>query len=183
MQTSVDGYVEGENGDMSWINTDESALWGDVFEMLTNVDAAILGRGMFAGYRDYWRGCLTGLCTPDELKYAKWADKTTHFLVSKTVKDPQWQNTTVISGNVAEEIKKIKSQRGGDIYVVGGAQLARTVIDAGLVDEYRITVSPYIAKGGKSMYKPLANTHKLELIKAKTLGSGTVVLRYREKIS
>jgi dihydrofolate reductase len=181
MQTSVDGYVEGENGDMSWIGKDGAELWADVFDILSNVDTAILGRGMFEGYRDYWKGCLTGDCPPDELKYAKWADKTKHILVSKTIKDPKWQNTTIISGSVVDEIKKIKSAAGGDIYVVGGGQLARTVIDAGLVDEYRITVSPYILKGGKSLYNPLTKGRALELISAKALDTGSVVLRYRQK--
>lgn len=178
MQTSLDGFVEGENGDMSWIDTDDKTEWEDVFETLANVDTAILGRGMFEGYRDYWRNCLTSdSCSANERKYAQWAEKTTHVLVSSTIKDPKWANTRIISGSVVDEIKKLKSAKGGDIYVVGGAMLGRTVIDAGLVDEYRITVNPYIAKGGKSLYNPLNADRKLKLVSARTIG-GTVVLRY-----
>lgn len=188
MQTSLDGYVEGENGDMSWMVTDEPALWEDTFDMLANVDTLVLGRGMFEGYRDYWKSCHTGEhkkafgtdATADEVKYATWADKTQHILFSKTIKDPQWKNTKVIAGSVADEIKKIKSQSGGDIYVVGGALLARTVIDAGLVDEYRITIAQYIAKGGKSLFNPLKGAHKLAFQSVKTMKSGAVVLRYLE---
>lgn len=182
MQTSLDGYVEGDNGDMSWLNTDDAALWIDVFEMLKTVDTALLGRGMYEGYRDHWKNCLTDpKCSADELKYAKWADKTEHMLVSKTIKDPQWDNTKIITGPVVEEVKKLKAQKGGDIYVVGGATMARTVIDAGLVDEYRITMMSYIAKGGKSMYNPLEKTRNLQLMSVKTLGGNALVLHYRER--
>lgn len=181
IQTSLDGFVEAENGDMSWIDTDDASEWDDVFETLANVDTAILGAGMFEGYRDYWRNCLTSdKCSANERKYAQWAEKTPHFLVSRKIKDPKWENTTIISGPVVDEIRKLKAAAGGDIYVVGGATMARTVIDAGLVDEYRITVNPYIAKGGKSLYQPLKNDRKLTLIGAKTIG-GTVVLKYRNR--
>jgi dihydrofolate reductase len=183
MQTSLDGFVEGENGDMGFFDIDSGDLWKDVFEMLNTVDTCILGRGMFEGYRDYWKGVLTRSdALADEVKYAKWAEKTEHILISKTIKDPQWKNTKVISGSsVADEIKKIKSGKGGDIYVVGGAQTARTVIDAGLVDEYRLTITPYIAKGGKSLFNPLKDQHPLELISSKATKAGGVILRYREK--
>jgi dihydrofolate reductase len=181
MQTSLDGYVVGENDDMSWVDTDSSASWNDVFDVLSNVDTALLGRGMYAEYRDYWKKCLTDpKCSANERKYAQWADKIQHFVVSKTLKDPQWDNTKVISGSVVDEVKKLKAQSGGDIYVVGGATMARTMIDAGLVDEYNITVNAYIAKGGKSIYNPLTNARKLEFISSKPIGSA-VVLRYREK--
>ncbi|HMJ69776.1 MAG TPA: dihydrofolate reductase family protein [Cyclobacteriaceae bacterium] len=182
MQISIDGFIEGENGDMSWMALDEPMSWDDTFEMLSTVDTALLGGVTFPIYRDHWKGCLAGSkCSANELKYAKWADKTQHLVVSKTLKDPEWQNTKVISGSVVEEVKKLKEQKGGDIYLVGGGMLARTMIDAGLVDAYRLTVSPYIAKKGKSLWSPLTNTHKLEPAGVKQLELGAIVLRYNEK--
>jgi len=181
MQISLDGFVEGENGDVSFLNTDDHSLWEGVFKMIGNVDTCIMGRVMFPVYRDYWTGCLKPgtTATADEVKYATWADKTQHIVFSKTLKDPQWQNTKVVSGPVVDEVKKLKNSPGGDIYVVGGAMLARTILDAGLVDEYRFTIAPALIGKGKSLFDPLTRIHKLKPVKTEQLKSGSIVLNFR----
>jgi dihydrofolate reductase len=180
MQMSLDGFVEGENGDMSFLMTDDSSLWEGVFRMIGNVDTCVMGRVMFSGYRDYWKGCLKpgASCSPNEIRYATWADKTQHIVFSKTLKDPEWQNTSVNSGSAVEEVRKLKNSRGGDIYVVGGAMLARTILDAGLVDEYRITIVPVLIGKGKSLLHPLSGKHKLKPVNAELMDSGAIVLDY-----
>ncbi len=182
MQVSLDGFIEGPNGDMSWMQTDGDELWKDLFKMLQNVDLHIMGRVMFPGYRDYWKAALTdSQFSSGERAYAKYADKTKHIVFSKTLKDPEWGNTTINTGGVAEEVRKLKQLPGKDIYVVGGALMASTVINAGLVDEYRLTVNPVVVAEGKSFFQQVNNRHDLVLKDTKAFSSGVVVLIFDNK--
>jgi dihydrofolate reductase len=180
MQISLDGFVVGENDDMHWIATDTPEIWDDLFAMLEDVDLFLLGRGMYAGYRDYWKKALqvTGF-SENEVKYARLAATAPHIVFSSTLKDPQWDNTRIINGNVVEEVRKIKEQPGKGIYVVGGARFAGTLIEAGLIDEYRLTVNPIIVGKGKSLFQNVTRQRELELLETKQMPGGVVVVRYR----
>jgi len=182
MQISLDGFVEGPGGDMSWLLKDDDEQWQDLFEMLQTVDLFLLGGGMFPDYRAFWKQALTNpQSTPNQLAYAKLADKTKHIVFSHTMKDAGWANTQLVGGSVSEEIAKIKALSGKDIQVVGGAKLATTVMDAGLVDEYRLRINPTILGGGKSIFRDQHWRYALELMGTKTLKSGVVIARYRRK--
>jgi dihydrofolate reductase len=182
MQVSLDGFIEGPNGDMSWLIKDEEEQWQDLFEMLESVDQFLLGRVMFPEYRDYWKQALTKQgYSANEIAYAQLADKTNHVVFSNTMKDPEWANTKINNGRVAEEVARLKNQTGKDIQVVGGAKLAATVIEAGLVDEYRLTINPVIVGSGKSFFKDQKTKRFLELITTKKLRSGVVIVRYKVK--
>ena len=179
MQTSLDGYIEGPNGDMSWFQREDPEQWKDVFEMLESVDLFLLGRVMFPEYRDYWKQALTNQNSPaNHVAYAKLAEKTKHVVFSSTLKDAEWKNTQIVNGNVVEEVKKLKQLPGKDIQVVGGAKLAATVIGAGLADEYRLTINPVILGGGKSFFRDQNSKHQLKLMNCKTLQSGVMIVRY-----
>jgi dihydrofolate reductase len=183
MQVSLDGYIEGPNGDMSWIKTDDVEQWDDLFDMLENVDLLLLGRVMFPEYRDYWKNALTDpKASANEVRYAQFAAKTPHIVFSNRMQNPDWSNSTVVRGHLNTEIKKLKSQSGKDIQVVGGARLAASVIEGGLVDEYRFTVNPSLLGGGKSLFQQQHSRHSLELISTKTLSSGRLIVRFHEKL-
>lgn len=179
MQVSLDGFVEGENGDMSWTQTNDHQQWDDLFEMLESVDLFLLGRKMFPDYRNYWIKALgkTGF-SENEVKYAQFAEKTPHIVFSQTLKDPQWHNTTVTNKPVVEEVRRIKQLPGKDIQIVGGAMLAATLIDSGLVDEYRFTINPTIVTKGKSFFEQLNQRRNLVLTGLKNLASGVIILKY-----
>jgi dihydrofolate reductase len=180
MQVSLDGFIEGENGDMSWIQHDDEELWKDLFVMLESVDPFLLGRVMFPEYRDYWKSALTNeKASSNEKAYASLAEKTPHIVFSQTLQDPGWENTRIIHGQIAEEVKKLKQQPGKSIQIVGGAKFASTLINAGLIDEYRITVNPVIVSKGKSFFNQLTIHSKLQLLHAKTLKSGIAILQYK----
>jgi dihydrofolate reductase len=179
MSVSLDGFIEGPNHDMTWMRTDSPEDWNDLFEMLDSVDLLLLGGGMFAEYRDYWKNTLTNpTASAGELNYAHWAEKHKHIVFSKTMKDPQWENTNVNGGNVIEEVKKIKAQAGKNIYAVGGAKFASSVLDAGLVDELRLVINPWVLGEGKSLFIGNRNRHKLKLVDTKTMTGDTILVRY-----
>jgi dihydrofolate reductase len=187
LQISVDGFIEGPNGELDWAMEDDDETWEDVFEMLESVDTCILGRVMYPDYEQTWLAALanpTGNlplsgkpATKNEIAYARWADKTPHIVLSTTLKKVEWETTRIV-GNV-EEIRKIKQQPGKNIYAVGGATLVSSLMNAGLVDELRLMVNPIVLGRGKALFKDVKERHALTLVRAKPLKSGKVSLTYR----
>jgi dihydrofolate reductase len=91
-----------------------------------------------------------------------------------------WETATINSGDVATEVKKLKEQPGKDIYIVGGASFAASLLDTGLVDEYRIHINPAVVGGGKSFFHQLTKNHKLEMLKVSQLSSQVIILTYKQ---
>jgi dihydrofolate reductase len=187
LQTSVDGFIEGPNGELDWAVAEDEETWRDVFEMLSSVDTCILGRVMYPDYEQYWLAVLANpsdilplsgkAATKNEIAYARWADKTPHIVLSKTLEKVAWKTARIVRD--VEEIRKIKQQPGKDMYVVGGATLVSSLMDLGLIDEVRLMVNPLILGGGKALFKDVKERHALKLVRAKPLKSGKVSLIYR----
>lgn len=178
MNTTLDGMVTDE---LSWMQPDTDQSWDSLFEMLTNVDLLLLGNGMWQGYRDYWKSALkeTGF-NKNEIKYARFANRTKHLVFSSTLKETGWANTTLVAGDLKQCIQQIKMENGKDIQIVGGAQFASKIINSGLVDEYRIMVNPVILGRGKSLYSNLVCQRTLECLKVERMDNGVVILWYKQ---
>jgi len=178
---SVDGFIEGPNGEVDWIES-----WDNPYDgLFTQIDTCILGRGMYPGYENYWLSILanpggilsTGkVATEGELAYAHFADKTPHIVLSRTLDNVNWK-TTRIARDI-EEIRNLKRQEGKDIFAVGGATLVSSLMNAGLIDELRLVVNPIVLGGGKALFKDVNERHALTLLGAKSLKSGNVSLTY-----
>jgi len=185
LQVSVDGFIEGPNGELDWAMTEDEETWRNVFETLTNVDTFILGRVMYPGYEQYWLAVLAnpdgplpfgGAATKNEIAYARLADNTPHIVLSRTLDKVEWKTTRIVRD--VEEIRKLKQQPGKDIQVVGGATLVSSLMNEGLIDELHLLVNPFILGGGKALFKDVKERHALKLVKAKPLKSGKVSLIY-----
>ena len=111
MQTSLDGFIEGENGAMSWFEKDDPEQWQDLFEMWQSVDLFVLGRVMYPDYRDYWKSTLANEKAPPNHQTMRGLPIKTAHIVFRSLKDAGWGNTRIISGAVVEEVK-IKEQPG-----------------------------------------------------------------------
>jgi dihydrofolate reductase len=181
MHTSLDGFVTGPNEDMSWMQPDNDEQWDDLFDMLSNVDLFLLGSGMWEEYKNYWKKALSesGFST-NEVRYAKLAKKTKHIVFSSTLKNADWENTKIESSNINQALGRIKAEPGKNIQIVGGAKFAASMIDSGLVDEYRIIVNPIIVGKGKSFFHHLSSRHNLKRTNVKTLNNGVVILTYMQ---
>lgn len=178
MQITLDGFVAGPNDEMDWLMSGDDE-WDAIFKDLESVDTYLVGSKMYPGYADFWRSQLTDPSAPANLvKYARIADKAPHIVFSKTMTHADWANTR-IAQDPATEIAKLKQQPGKDIVVWGGASFAASLINAGLIDEYRLTLNPTLLSKGKALFKDLKEKRKLALISSQPLQSGTVVLRYR----
>jgi dihydrofolate reductase len=186
LQTSVDGFIEGPNGELDWAMAEDEETWRDIFAMLDSVDTCILGRVMYPDYEQYWLAVLadpTGSlplsgrpATKNEIAYACWADKTQHLVVSKTLKEVKWKTTRIVRD--LEEIRKLKQQPGKDMHVVGGATLVGSLMNAGLIDEVRVLINPLLLGGGKALFKDVKERKVLKQVRTKTLRSGKVSLTY-----
>jgi dihydrofolate reductase len=178
---SVDGFIEGPNGELDWVDT-----WEDPFDLLPQIDRCILGRRMYPGYEQYWGAILanpqgvlpfTGkVASKGEIAYAHFAEKTPHIVLSRTLDNVTWKNTRIVRD--LEEIRRMKQQPGKDMHAVGGATLIGSLMNQGLIDELRLVVHPIILGGGKALFKDVKERHALRFLGAKPLESGLVRLTY-----
>jgi dihydrofolate reductase len=99
------------------------------------------------------------------------------YVVSSMVNDPQWQNTTVLSGDPVQQVRALKEQQGQDIVITGSISLCHTLIEAGLVDEYRLFVYPVVQGRGRRLFPHGFELAKLRLLESRTFGD-IVYLRY-----
>jgi dihydrofolate reductase len=181
MQISLDGKVEGTEGYADWVQE-----WSDNHGLIPQVDACLLGGRMYPGYEQRWAAIqnepdkphpMTGkLPTPAKLEWARFAAETPHYVLSNTLTSALWPRTKFIRG--LEEIIDLKRQPGKDIYLMGGARITASLIDAGLVDELRLIVYPLIAGKGRALFATTEHRRGLELRKVEQLQEGRVRLIY-----
>ena len=186
LEVSVDGFIEGPNGEMDWVMVEDEETWKYMFEMLTHIDTFILGREMYPNYEQYWLAVLADpdgilplsgrVASKNEIVYAHLADSRQHLVLSRTLDKVAWKTVQIVRD--AEDIRKMKQQRGKDMYAVGGAKLVSSLMNLGLVDELRLLVNPLILGGGKGLFKDVQGRHTLKLAGAKPLKSGKVALTY-----
>jgi dihydrofolate reductase len=181
LQVSLDGLIEGANGELDWIGS-----WDDSFDLLPEIDTCVLGGGMYPGYEQYWLGILanaegvqplTGkVPSKDEVEYARFADRTPHLVLSRTLDRVAWKTARIVR-DVAD-IRALKQQPGKHIHAVGGASLVSTLMNETLVDQVRLTVHPVLLGAGKALFKNLKARHPLELVETRRLTAGRVSLTY-----
>jgi len=180
MQITLDGYVAGPNDEMDWLISSNDE-WADLYKELNSADTYLLGRKMYPIYSGYWQSVLQNPDSdPNELKFAKLADKTQHIVFTKGDFKPDWKNTRV-ARDLPAEVKRLKKENGKNIIAWGGANFASNLIELGLVDEYRFELNPTLLTKGKSLFNNLEQRKKLTLIDSKPLKSGLIILRYQPK--
>jgi dihydrofolate reductase len=141
---------------------------------ILGAEASLLGRTTYEIFAAYWP-----LQTHNEFGIADKLNSERKFVVSTTLERAQWNNSTLIKGNVVEEIRKLKQQPGGDIRIAGSATLVQSLMKAGLIDEYLLLVHPIVRGRGKRLFKDGMDTTALKLVETKSFSSGVVLLRYQ----
>lgn len=181
LHASLDGIVEGPNGEMdiNWIAYDED-LTKHSEEVLSTVDTVLWGRGTYLGMQQYWTSVPSNpLASQHEVAHAKWIDATTKIVFSTTLEKAEWNNSRLVNGDVAEEIANLKEQPGKDMIVLGSPRFAHHLMQLGLVDEYKITITPVILGSGLPLFKDIKERIDLKLTQNKTFDSGVVSLVYQ----
>jgi dihydrofolate reductase len=180
-KASLDGKIARPDGPADWV-----AAWSEDYGLTPQIDACILGAGMYPGYEAYWTSIqtepdkpawITGTPpTPAELEWASFARRTPHYVFSNSMTSAAWSNTTFIHGQ--DDVIALKDQPGKDIYLVGGALMTSSLIDAGLVDELRMIVYPLIAGEGHPLFAAAKRSRELTLRKVEQVSDGRVLLVY-----
>ncbi|MFL5906310.1 MAG: dihydrofolate reductase family protein [Solirubrobacterales bacterium] len=176
MGVSLDGFVAGPDGEIDWSAPDEE-LHRFHNEQAREVGTELYGRRIYETMR-VWKDIDDQSSAPEvELEFARiWKD--IPKVVFSTTLQRVEGNARLASGDAAEEVAKLKEEPGKDL-AVGGAGLASTLIKLGLVDEYRLFVSPVVLGGGTPYFPALDEQVNLELLETRTFGSRVVYLRYR----
>ena len=178
---SLDGVIEDPGGAEEfehggWSFQFDRGPEGDEFKLneALESEALLLGRRTYEGFAAAW---------PDQTDEAGFADKFNSmpkYVVSTTLEEPlEWNNSTLLTGNVADEVSNLKQQQGGDILVNGSAQLVQTLMEHDLVDEYHLMTFPIILGSGKRLFKDASDTTTLKLVDTKTVGEDVVILTYQ----
>jgi len=176
---SIDGVFEDPGGSETyehggWTFEYDRGEDGNKFKLdeLMEADVQLLGRVTYEGFAAAWPS--------REGPFAEKLNNDPKYVVSTTLKDPEWQNTTVISGNVVGEISKLKDETEGDILVAGSGTLVASLLEADLVDELRLMVFPTILGRGRRLFPDGLDRLKLALAESRTVGpDGVQVQIYR----
>jgi dihydrofolate reductase len=177
---SVDGVVEAPSGTedfdrVGWTDDFSRGPEGDKFKVEETMasDALLLGRGTYDGFAPVWPHV--------EGEFGDKFNTMPKYVVSSTLENPQWNNTTVLRGDVVEEVRKLKRQYQRDIVVHGSPQLARTLIEHDLVDALHLMVYPVIVGAGKRLFTETTAKKNLRLVESKTFKDGITVLIYQPR--
>jgi dihydrofolate reductase len=138
-------------------------------------DAMLLGRVTYQEFASYWPYQDSA-----DQPFTDYLNNTPKFVVSTTLEEPlEWQNSTLIKGNVAEEIAELKRQPGKDVGIVGCATLVRSLLRDDLLDELRLMVHPIVLGRGKRLFEEGGDRKALELVDSKTFSTGVLYLTYQ----
>ncbi|MGH8776278.1 MAG: dihydrofolate reductase family protein [Jiangellaceae bacterium] len=174
---TVDGVIDGSGGWFFPAEGEEQSDQDEMLEILTRqrqaADAFLVGRVTFEEMRGYWP-----TLTDDTTGITAYLDDLQKYVVSSTLEDPKWANTTVLRGTLEEDIRRLKANPGNDIVTTGSITLVHALIPAGLVDEYRLFVYPTVLGRGRRLF---TNAHipQLRLEEVRSVGRDVSLLRYR----
>lgn len=181
LHASLDGFVEGPNGqmDIGWVSYDAD-LEKHAKEILSTADTVIWGRGTYQMMHGYWPSVPSNpSASQHERNHAEWIDKTAKVVFSTKLDSVEWNNSRLVKENVEEEIKNLKRQPGKDMVILGSPRLAHYLMQLDLIDEYKITVSPVLIGNGLPLFQGINKKIKLKLIENKTFESGALGLVYQ----
>jgi dihydrofolate reductase len=171
---SLDGFVEGSNRDISWHND----LWGSELEQFSieqgkEIGALLFGRVTYELMAGYWP-------TAEKSEITDYMNALPKYVFSRTLQKVDWANTTLLKGDPAAEVAKLKQQDGKDVFVFGSADLSSHLMP--LFDELRVGVAPFFLGSGSPLFKKQNDKAKLKLLGADRHSTGVVILRYAPQV-
>jgi dihydrofolate reductase len=174
---SLDGVMEDPGGSENFKHGGWTFEWsrgeeGDKFKLdeTMSSDALLLGRRTYEGFAAAWPS--------REGEFADRFNSMPKYVVSSTLSDPDWTKSTVLSGDLAEEVKRVRDDHEGDVVVHGSAQLVQSLLENDLVDELRLMVFPVVLGDGKRLFGETSDKKPLRLKSTQTVGDGVAILVY-----
>ncbi len=177
LSVSLDGFMEAANGDLSW-SIPDTEIHQHFNEREKEFDIHLYGRGLYQTMASYWPTAEENpQATEVEKEYARIWKSIPNVVFSKTL-DHVEGNARLVRDNIAEEVNNLKQQPGKDM-VVGGAGLAASFMQLGLIDEYWLYLHPLVLGAGKPMFPRLSEKISLQLVETQKFNGGVVMLRYQ----
>lgn len=173
VQTTIDGYMAGPQGEMDWLTFDwDDELKQYVTDLTAPVDCIVLGRKLAQGFIPHW-------AAHPELEGADKINATPKVVFTRTLQEPTgWAATTLATGELAAEISQLKQQPGQDLIAYGGAGFVSALSQHGLIDEYFLFVNPVAIGQGRPVFGGLTAPHRLRLLATRAFPCGIVALHY-----
>jgi dihydrofolate reductase len=169
---TLDGLFEGpKSWDIDW----HEYVWGEELEQLSieqlkSADMLLFGRVTYQGMASHWPSA-TG-------EVADFMNSISKVVFSRTLDNADWSNTRLVKANAQDEVAKLKQKPGKDLLIFGSADLSSSLMRNGLIDEYRLGMTPVVLGGGNPLFKPSPERLRMNLLEARPLKSGCVILRY-----
>ena len=175
---SLDGVMEAPGGGedykhAGWTFEIDRGEEGNKFKLdeTLGAEALLLGRRTYEGFAAAWPS-----------REGEFADKFNgmpKYVVSSTLENPEWNNSTVLKGDLVEEVSRLRDTAAGDVYVQGSAQLVQALVEHDLVDELRLMVFPVVLGSGKRLFDGTSDKKRLRLAESRTVGDGVTILIYQ----
>jgi dihydrofolate reductase len=172
---TVDGYFTDKKGDMSWAHKDDPEWNEFVADNSKSGGELLFGRVTYEMMASYWP-------TPAAAKQfpvvAEQMNNMPKVVLSRTLNSVSWQNTRLVKGNLAEEVRKLKQEPGEDMVILGSGSIISQLARENLIDEYQMVVNAIVLGAGRTMFDGLKERLNLRLTKSHTFGNGNVLLCY-----
>jgi dihydrofolate reductase len=178
VQTTVDGYMGGPDGEMDWTLypwSDDLSAYSDALH--ESVDCIVLGRKLAEGFIPAWAAGPEG----EEQKSIDWMNNTPKVVYSNTLTESPWENAVVAGGDLTETVNRLKAQPGGDLVAYGGSRFVTSLIAAGLLDELHLFVNPAAIGAGLPVFPTLDATQQLRVVNVLASECGITVLHFEPK--
>lgn len=170
---TLDGYFEGSKSwDIDW----HEYVWGEELERLSREQAKsigmlLFGRVTYQGMAGYWSSAQGDI--------ADFMNSVPKVVFSRTLERAEWTNTRLVKTNAEGEVARLKEEPGKDLFIFGSAVLSSALMQRGLIDEFRLGLTPVVLGSGNPLFKPGPDRSRMRLLEARPLKSGCVILRYQ----
>ncbi|MEV5829169.1 dihydrofolate reductase family protein [Spirillospora sp. NPDC052242] len=178
VHVSLDGYIEGPNGEFDW-PVMGAELSAHSFELVERADTFLYGRPVWEMMSGYWPNAEAMSDDPHDLKFAPVWRRTRKVVFSRTLRDPGHGARVIDGANLVEQVTALKAEPGKDLLLMGGASLAAELTAHGLIDEYQVVVHPVVLGGGKALFPESGRRFDLRLVESRTLDGRAVLLHHR----
>jgi dihydrofolate reductase len=185
MNVTLDGYLSGPDCELDWhFKYWNSEMEDELCTQLAKADTILLGRITYEAMAKYWPSKLADpLCRGEGFAFANMMNSYAKIVFSKKITSAEWNNSKLLTGNLGDEISKLKNKPGKNIIVYGSGQLTNALIKAGMVDEYQLWLHPVILGKGKLLFKPFTERKdgrlNFILLSTERFTSGVILLHYQ----
>lgn len=171
---TVDGFFAGPNGEIDWHNVDEE-FNEYALAFLDTIDTLVFGRVTYEVMASWW---TTPDALADDPEVAGKMNALAKVVFSRTLAGVDWQNSRLVTGDIADEVARMKDQQGKDMVIFGSGSIVAQLAEAGKIDEFRVIMNPVVLGAGRSQFAGVGARLPLKLIGTQAFRSGNVLLRY-----